>query len=73
MKSSKIQKQVDNLLTVKDLQLLFRVSVQTIHVWRNQKQLPCIIIEGDQRPAVRFVESDVREWARKQQIKMRAA
>lgn len=56
-----MQKRVDALLTVKQLAKQYNVTVMTVHNWRK-KGLPTIVLHGDERPALRFVASDVQLW-----------
>ena len=56
-----LQKRVIRLQTARQLAKVHHVSEMAIHLWR-EKGLPCVVIPGTVRPAVRFVPEDVRAW-----------
>lgn len=62
-KTQTIQNLVNELWTVPELTRRFRVTAQTIHLWRANRGLPAIVIPGDRRPSVRFVPGEVEGWA----------
>lgn len=68
--SVKLQETLDNLWTITDVAKYFGKCEMTIRLWRENKELPAITIKGDQRPALRFIPNEVREWARKNKIKI---
>tara|TARA_R100001143_G_C3349771_1_gene128857 strand:+ start:146 stop:442 length:297 start_codon:yes stop_codon:yes gene_type:complete len=55
--------QVLDLLTTEDLCTMFDKSPLTIIAWRENKNLPHVIIDGDKRGAVRFTLPEVVAWA----------
>ena len=70
MDSKVLQREVNKLLTVRDLRKMFRVSAQTVHAWRDKKNLPTVVIPSDRRPAIRFVETEIRSWAKQHDMEI---
>lgn len=68
MQTTAIQKQLNALWTAQDVAEHFNVTPMAIYLWR-ERGLPCVILPGTSRPAVRFVPADVREWTHKHGIK----
>ena len=66
-----LQTQLNRLWTQNDLADKFGVTGMTIHLWRNNRGLPTIVIPGKARDAVRFAPEEVRRWARENNVKMR--
>jgi hypothetical protein len=69
MRAEQLQSLLTGLLDIKDMKKMFRVSGWTLHKWRakpgpNKTVLPAVVIPGTGRPALRFVEPEVREWAK---------
>lgn len=60
-----------NLLTTQHLCVAFGVTAMTIHNWRKKRGLPCEIIAGFSRPAIRYKPDRVERWAKKQNLKHR--
>ena len=50
-----------NLLTVKGVARILKVKPSTIYQWAEQKQIPCIKLNG----SLRFDYSKVLEWIKK--------
>lgn len=65
-----LQMKLDVLWTTQDLCSLFNKTGMTIGNWRKHRGLPCVVINGKQRPTIRFVPTDVLAWAKKQNIKV---
>lgn len=63
MRSSALQRQLEGLWTTQDLIRRFRKSAMTIHQWRQSRALPALVLEGDGRPAIRYVPDEIRAWA----------
>lgn len=63
-------KSLASLWTVQDLKRMFNRSHMTIHNWRRADGLPHIEIKGDVRSSIRFLPSEVRQWARKRGHKL---
>lgn len=66
--SETIQKNVNELLTLKQVAKMFRVSEMTVYTWKRWQKLPFIVIPSDQRPAIRFHPVDVAKWAKREGI-----
>lgn len=54
---------VNALWTDADVMKLFRISYPTCIVWRR-KGLPFHSIQGDQRPTIRYIPSEVVKWGK---------
>lgn len=54
-----------NILTIKDIQVKYKVTRQTIGRWRREENMPFIKIGG----SVRFEEEKINEWIRKKNEK----
>ncbi len=70
MSGAELQRFLDKCWTINDMIAAFRVTGMTIHNWRTQRGLPAIVISGDRRPALRFMPSEVAEWARQNDVPM---
>lgn len=70
MTSVELQRQMDDLWAVQDVCEVYGVTPMTVHLWRRDRNppMPAVVIPGVKRPAVRFVESEVRAWAKAQGI-----
>lgn len=53
-----------SLLTMQQVQKLFRRSELTISLWIKNDGLPVVRIEGDKRDTLRFDRAEVSQWAR---------
>lgn len=53
-----------DLLTVADMTSAFGVTPMTVHNWINFEKMPHVAIPGNVRPALRFVWSEVEQWAK---------
>lgn len=69
MKSSDLQRAINRTWTTTRLAARYRTSVMTIHQWRKQG-MPAVVINGDSRPSVRFVFSEVSRWIKKEKGKL---
>jgi hypothetical protein len=69
---AELQKFLDRCWTINDMINAFQVTGMTIHNWRAQRGLPTVVISGDRRPALRFMPSEVAEWARRNNVPMRS-
>ena len=56
---------LDNYWTVQDICDAYGVVPMTVHNWRLKLGLPCTIIPGRERNAVRFKKKEVERWAKK--------
>ena len=63
---TKLQKQLDALLTITDVCRMFGKSAQTIFTWRQFQGLPYITIPGSGRDTIRFERREVKRWAKKE-------
>lgn len=70
MNSTELQRLLERCWTIHDLSEMFQVSGMTIHNWRAYRGLPALVIPGDSRPALRFVPSEVRKWAKENGVKV---
>jgi hypothetical protein len=70
MKSVALQKKLDDLWSTQDLMVRFRVTAMTIHLWRENRALPALVIPGAKRPTVRFVPTEVENWAKSNKVQM---
>lgn len=70
MNSKALERALRDCWTVSDLQKRFRKSGMTIHLWRVNRGLPAVVIEGSGRAAIRFIPEEVRAWAEKMEQKM---
>lgn len=70
MRTHDLQTALESLWTTQDVARVFRVTPMTIHLWRQNRGMPAIVIPGEGRPAVRFREDDVCEWARSHGIRV---
>ena len=68
MQSPALQKKLEGLWTTQDLVRRFRVTAMTIHQWRQARDLPALVLEGEGRPAIRYVPEDVRAWAEAKKV-----
>jgi len=59
-----LQKQLNALWTVQDVCAEYGVTPMTVHLWRTNRSMPAVVINGHGRPAVRFVPAEVRKWAK---------
>lgn len=59
------EKLFESLLTTADLCRMFGVKEITIYRWRKEHGLPSVTIPGEKAHAVRYVPSEVWEWAEK--------
>ena len=66
-----MQKALERCWTINDMVERFGVSGMTIHNWRNYRDLPALVIPGSDRPALRFMPSEVIKWAKANDIQMR--
>jgi hypothetical protein len=64
LSSNRLRKELDDLLTTRELARRFKVSTMTIYNWRRYQKLPVIIIDATNKHAVRFHQGDVNKWAR---------
>ena len=64
MGSQELQHILDATWTTQDIIVRFKVTAMTVHVWRTNKGLPCIVVKGSARDTVRFIPDEVRRWAR---------
>lgn len=64
-KRKRLQDELDNAFTLKQVCEVFGVCPMTIHHWRRDKDLPVLVIRGDGRDAIRVLPEDLREWAKK--------
>lgn len=69
-----LQKSLDQLWTTQDLCSRFasEPTAMTIFTWRRDRGLPFIKVPGTKRDTIRFVPNDVKAWARKNGLKLRA-
>lgn len=63
----KLQKLVADLWTALDVAEQYNRTGMTVHLWREQG-LPCVIIPGSSRDAVRFIKEDVVKWCKDHNI-----
>lgn len=70
MKSNALQKRLTDCWNTQDLMRRFRVTAMTIHLWRDQRGLPAVIIPGDKRPTIRFIPEEVQKWAKDNNVIM---
>lgn len=63
-----LEKALSELLTIKQLCKMFRVSEMTVYTWKRYRGLPVITVPGDARPAIRFLPEEVRQWAKREGI-----
>lgn len=59
-----------DFVTAAHLRELFRVSEQTIALWRKHKGLPYVVVPGDKRGSIHFRLERVRRWAESRHVKM---
>lgn len=71
--TSELMEQLANCWTVNDVAEAFSVTTMTVHNWRAQRGLPTVLMQGDARPAVRFVPADVLKWARDNRVPVRGS
>lgn len=64
-KRERLQQELDNAFTLKQVCDVFGVCPMTIHHWRRDKDLPVLVIRGDGRDAIRVLPEDLREWAKR--------
>ena len=64
LSSNEIQKALAGTVTARTICERYGISIVTLHTWRALG-LPCVVIPALGRPAVRFVEAEVRAWAAK--------
>ena len=70
MTTGALQKKLNELWNTQDLMSRFRVTAMTIHLWRENRGLPALVIPGDKRDTVRFIPLDVQNWARVNDVPM---
>ncbi len=70
LSGAELQRFLDKCWTINDMVEVFRVTSMTIFNWRKMRSLPTVEIQGDGRPALRFMPNEVTAWARKNGIKM---
>jgi len=70
-KTKRLQKELNACWTVQVMSSIFEVSTTTIHDWRRDLNLPAVVIPGESRPALRFVPSEVKVWAKAYNKSMR--
>jgi hypothetical protein len=56
---------VSNMWTDADIVRVFNVTANTVIVWRRERGLPFKVIQGDQRPMIRYVPSEVIRWGKR--------
>ena len=63
---------LNDLITIKDVCIIFGVSEVTIHRWREEKGLNMhtITIPGDTRPAIRYSLKGLLRWAKETETKI---
>ena len=64
-----LQQQLSELWTVNDICARYGVTKMTVFLWRRDRGLPAVVIEGEKRPSIRFVPDDVKAWARANNVK----
>lgn len=67
----RLRKSLEGLLTTIDVAQLFGVTIQTVHQWRRDKDLPSICIPGSVRVATRYSRAEVARWAQRTGRRMR--
>ena len=65
---SKLEAALAELLTIKKLCKMFRVSEMTVYTWKRYRGLPFISVPSDARPAIRFLPQEVAAWAKREGI-----
>lgn len=60
-RTAQLQRELRGLWTVQDVCERYGVTAMSVHLWR-ERGLPTLVLEGEKRPAIRFVPTDVREW-----------
>lgn len=73
LSSQQIMDELAKCWNINDMVNRFGVTAMTIHNWRNYRALPAIVIDGEKRPAVRFVPHEVIQWAKDNDVRMIAA
>lgn len=70
MKSKQLQNDINKCWTVKEVCRRAGVTPMTVHLWRSRvnEPLPAIVINGDARPAIRFMPSETTLWARRNNV-----
>ena len=68
---------VDATVDLHGAKRMLRVSGQTIYNWRtktgpHERPLPALLIPGTGRPALRFVVSEIEQWAKENRKKVYA-
>lgn len=58
------------LLSTPEVATRFAVTRQTLFAWRRERGLPCVMIPGHKRDAVRYKLSELRKWARAHGVSM---
>jgi hypothetical protein len=66
LKSEKLQNELNKLWTGQYICKRYKVTPMSLIAWRCSG-LPCVVIAGDQRPAVRFVPDEVLNWVKERQ------
>lgn len=74
MNVSQLQRDINSCWTVKELCRRAGVTPMTVHLWRarTNEPLPAVVIEGDMRPAIRFVPALTKQWARQNNVTLRS-
>ena len=57
---------IDEALTISGACKLFGRTEMTIYLWREKRNLPYITFPGSDRTMVRFIKTDLIEWAERE-------